>query len=166
MPVLTAAHESKKHKWPLDGWPKRFSAYRFRCIDRGGYFGKKGSTYKEIPKSGRVHEAVRKLAWNCRNLEDELRALYGSHIRLKFRSAWRPIEYNRKVGSKDTSQHPKGTAVDLECPGVPTKKLHATILRGIKEGWLDQGGVGLYVKKGFVHYDHRGKPARWGKKKK
>lgn len=43
-------------------------------------------------------------------------------------SSWfRCLELNRAIGSKDTSQHPKGEAVDFEVPGVSNLEVAAWI---------------------------------------
>lgn len=162
--TITVASREPGKLWPPKGWPKNFPRSWFDCIDRKGYFVKKGTVYKKVPESGRVHDNARRLAWNLKNIEEELQAKYGADKRLSTNSAWRPLPYNRKVKSKDTSEHPKGTAADLKCKGVSTKNLHKTIIRLIKEGRIDSGGVGFYPRSGFVHYDIRGKNARWRQK--
>jgi len=60
------------------------------------------------------------------------------------------------------SQHRKACATDLRARGLSPKQLHAVILRLIREGEIEQGGVGLYDGPGgYVHYDSRGTRARW-----
>ncbi len=62
--------------------------------------------------------------------------------------------YNRKIGSKDSSQHVVGRAVDL--PVKDPKKLYDYLCRK----WVGKYGFGLY--KTFVHIDTRtGDSARW-----
>lgn len=43
--------------------------------------------------------------------------------RLVFGSVYRCLELNRKIGSKDTSDHVKGRAVDFEVLGMSNRKL-------------------------------------------
>jgi len=54
----------------------------------------------------------------------EIRNLLGKT--LKINSGYRCLELNRKLGSKDTSQHVKGQAIDFICPksGVPEDIIH------------------------------------------
>ncbi len=89
---------------------------------------------------------------NVKELAQELqkiRDLYGKPIRIN--SAYRSLEYNRTIGSKDTSQHVKGTAADIVINGVDPSELAYWIKFWIAEGLLKEGGVGLYNT--FVHYD-------------
>ena len=140
-------------------WPKNFLPYEWDCIDRGGYFGKPGSIYRKLsdaPKA--VQQRACNCAWEIQVLRDEV------GLPLGFTSAWRPLPYNRKVRSKDTSQHVKGWAVDIIPPrGWSAKRLHKVALHLMREGKMAQGGLGLYSKKRFVHYDPRGRAARWGR---
>ena len=54
----------------------------------------------------------------------EIRNLLGYSIRIN--SAYRCLDLNRAVGSKDTSQHLKGQACDFVCPsyGTPEQIIH------------------------------------------
>lgn len=71
-------------------------------------------------------------------------------------SGARCLAYNRKIGSKDTSQHVLGRAVDL--PVSDPKKLYDYLCNRYK----NQYGFGLY--KTFVHIDSRTNGgARWVK---
>lgn len=71
--------------------------------------------------------------------------------------ACRCLEHNRNVGSKDTSFHVKGMAMD-----IPIKD---NIRRQEVYEWLDnwvlfeRGGLGLYDT--FIHIDLRRTKARW-----
>ena len=58
-------------------------------------------------------------------------------------------------------QHALGRAVDITVAGVPPSVVHAKILQLIEDKEILQGGVGYYAKEGFVHYDIRGRRARW-----
>lgn len=137
-------------------WPPNFPSREFDCIDRGGYFGPAGSLFKSIEHDAPKDVAARAFlcAWALQSLRDEI------GLPLVINSAWRPLEYNRKVGSRDTSQHVLGWAVDIRPPrGWDSEKLFRAILARIKRGEMPQGGVGVYPS--FVHYDMRGRAARW-----
>lgn len=106
----------------------------------------------EVPKKYR--DRVTKL---CTQLEVLREELGGPPIRIM--SGYRPIPYNRRVGSSDRSQHVKARAADIKIRGVSPKKVHATIERLVADGQMEDGGLGLYTT--FVHYDVRGRRARW-----
>lgn len=98
----------------------------------------------------------------CLTLE-RIREEMGKPIRIL--SAWRPIEYNRKIGSSDGSQHAKGRAADIIVTDVSAFTLHAAIYQLYRVGKLPHlGGLGSYQR--FVHIDVRPRPeddhlARW-----
>ena len=77
-------------------------------------------------------------------------------------SGYRNLEYNRNIGSKDTSQHTKGTAADIVIKDVSPDEVADTIEFLISTGMLKEGGVGRYNT--FTHYDIRGTRARWNYK--
>ena len=54
-----------------------------------------------------------------------------------------------------------GRAADIVVKGMSPLAVHTTIELLIEKGDMLQGGLGLYEKKGFVHYDIRGTKARW-----
>lgn len=74
-------------------------------------------------------------------------------------SGYRSPSHNAKVGGKPNSLHLKAMAADLTCKSKTPKQLHAIIEKLIADKKMAQGGLGLY--KGFVHYDVRGRKARW-----
>jgi uncharacterized protein YcbK (DUF882 family) len=86
------------------------------------------------------------------NLLQLVRDHFGKTVHVN--SGCRCIPYNRSIGSKDTSQHPKGTAADIRVTGVTPEKVYEYL-----EEQDFQGGLGLYSD--FVHVDVRGYPARW-----
>ena len=57
----------------------------------------------------------------CKNILEPVRANF--HKSITPSSGFRSLELNRKIGSKDTSQHTKGEAVDFEIAGVDNKHL-------------------------------------------
>ena len=77
-------------------------------------------------------------------------------------SGYRNLDYNRNIGSKDTSQHVKGTAADIVVSGVSPDDVADAIEFLINTGMLKEGGVGRYNT--FTHYDIRGSRARWNYK--
>jgi len=77
-------------------------------------------------------------------------------------SGYRNLEYNRNIGSKDTSQHVKGTAADIVIKDVSPDEVADAVEFLINTGMLKEGGVGRYNT--FTHYDIRGTRARWNYK--
>ena len=77
-------------------------------------------------------------------------------------SGYRNLDYNRNIGSKDTSQHVKGTAADIVINDVSPDEVADAIEFLINTGMLKEGGVGRYNT--FTHYDIRGTRARWNYK--
>ena len=77
-------------------------------------------------------------------------------------SGYRNLDYNRNIGSKDTSQHVKGTAADIVIKDVSPDEVADAIEFLISTGMLKEGGVGRYNT--FTHYDIRGSRARWNYK--
>ena len=105
---------------------------------------------------------IQRLAENLQRLRERL----GRPIRIH--SGYRTPDTN--TGAKK-SQHLLGKAADVMVGGMRPEEVHAVILDMIKEGTMDPGGVGLYRdgvgrRVGFVHYDIRGRNARWGGRKK
>jgi len=96
---------------------------------------------------------VNKLAYNLQVLRDELKKPI--HIN----SGYRHTAYNKRIGGAKFSQHLTASASDITVRDITPKKLARTILKLIKQGKMNEGGVGLY--NGFVHYDIRGTKARW-----
>ena len=77
-------------------------------------------------------------------------------------SGYRSEEYNASIkGSSKKSQHVMGRAADIVVKGMKPLEVHTTIELLIDKGDMLQGGLGLYEKKGFVHYDIRGIKVRW-----
>jgi len=83
-------------------------------------------------------------------------------------SAYRSPEHNERIGGAhkivdgkriETSQHVFGKASDLTSRNHTPKELYDLIEAMILCGDISEGGLGLY--KSFVHYDIRGKKARW-----
>lgn len=65
----------------------------------------------------------------CLNILEPIRAHFAAPVKLN--SGYRCIALNRAIGSKDTSQHTRGEAADIEIPDGPSNAdLAAWILAG------------------------------------
>jgi uncharacterized protein YcbK (DUF882 family) len=96
---------------------------------------------------------VVKTADNLQVLRDHLKAS------ITINSAYRCKTHNASSGGVKTSQHLEGIATDITCKAHKPESLYKIIEDLIKKGKLKEGGLGLYNT--FVHYDIRGKKARW-----
>ena len=76
-------------------------------------------------------------------------------------SGYRSLEHNTKIGGSLSSQHLLGKAADITIEGLKPAEVYRLIDELIGMGLMLQGGLGLYEKKGFVHYDIRKTKARW-----
>ena len=76
-------------------------------------------------------------------------------------SAYRCPKHNKKVGGSKTSQHLLGKAADITIQSLKPAEVFMIIEDLIDMGHMLQGGLGLYEKKGFIHYDIRKTKARW-----
>lgn len=119
---------------------KNFSLSEFACRDG-----------RPVPPE--LIPNVKELAQNLQVLRDDL----GEAIHIQ--SAYRPADYNKRIGGKKNSMHIPAKASDITCKSLTPKQLHARIEKLIAAGKMKQGGLGLYP--GFVHYDIRGEKARW-----
>ena len=88
----------------------------------------------------------------CAALE-VIRAEFGGRP-IKVISGYRPLAYNRKLGSDDTSQHVQGRAADFQIAGVSPKAIWDRVLALRHIGRIEIGGAGVYDE--FVHIDVRG----------
>jgi uncharacterized protein YcbK (DUF882 family) len=88
----------------------------------------------------------------CRALE-VIRAEFGGRP-IRIISAYRPLPYNRAVGSKDDSQHLVGRAADFQIDGVDPGQIWNRMIALRHVGRLDIGGAGVY--NDFCHVDVRG----------
>jgi len=73
-------------------------------------------------------------------------------------SGYRCTEHNRKVGGVRNSRHLSGEAADIVIEGMGPREMYSHAL-AIQE--FRNGGIGIYVDRGFVHVDIRDKAARW-----
>lgn len=74
-------------------------------------------------------------------------------------SGYRSVEHNRNIGGVANSQHIYGKAADITVKSMSPKELAILIEQAINNGKMKQGGIGIYDN--FLHYDIRGKKARW-----
>ena len=119
---------------------ENFSLSEFRCKD--------GTEVRED-----LLDNVRILAKNLQVLRDHV----GKPIVII--SGYRSPKYNRRIGGARKSQHMQAKAADIKIGGMSPKEVMATIVKLIKEGKMQPGGIGLYTT--FTHYDIRGWNARW-----
>ena len=72
-----------------------------------------------------------------------------------------PAVNKQNKGRASKSQHLLGKAADIKVKGMSTKKVYAIIARLQVVGLIPKGGLAAYPS--FVHYDIRGRNARWKK---
>ena len=105
----------------------------------------------EMPSSVKVN--VIELIDNLNVLRQEL----GSPLFVN--SGYRSPEHNKNIGGSLNSQHLTGKAADIRSNEYTPKQIKEKIEELIKVGKMKQGGLSAYNT--FVHYDIRGKKARW-----
>jgi uncharacterized protein YcbK (DUF882 family) len=71
--------------------------------------------------------------------------------------AYRCDQHNAAVSLVSKSQHPLGTAADIEIPGLGLQQMYDAAL---KVDAFKYGGIGVYDKN-FIHVDVRKGIARW-----
>ena len=76
-------------------------------------------------------------------------------------SGYRTQKYNRECGGATNSQHLTAKAADIRVRGFTPTDVAAILEELISKGTIPQGGIGVYGAQNFVHYDVRGKRARW-----
>ena len=118
---------------------KNFSLSEFACND--------GS---EFPLD--VIENIKELAINLQILRDYIA------MPITINSGYRSPAHNAKIGGVKNSQHLTGMAGDLKT-ALPPIAIGEAIEFLIESGQMKQGGIGVY--RTFVHYDIRGRRARW-----
>ena len=74
-----------------------------------------------------------------------VRVHYGKPIRIN--SGIRCLSHNRKIGSRDTSSHIKGLAVDISCTDMGTRL--ELVKRLLRDGEFKRMGI----HKDFIHVD-------------
>lgn len=124
---------------------ENFSLHEFRCKDG-----------TDVPED--LIENVKKLAKNLQILRNHIQRP------ITIMSGYRTPDYNKKCGGAKRSQHLLATAADIIVSGMTSLEVRDIVIKLIKDGEMDSGGVGIYPT--FVHYDVRGRNARWGSYKK
>ena len=91
---------------------------------------------------------------------EKIRAAVGKPITVT--SGYRCPTHNRAVGGAKGSQHVVGAAVDFKVEGKTGAELASIVEALIASGEIPDGGLGLYHDRpAIVHYDLRGRRARW-----
>lgn len=94
---------------------------------------------------------------------DTLRERVGGPLRVN--SGFRCIRHNRRVGSSDKSQHPRGTAADIALPAGYTVEQFKRLAETVPA--FGAGGIGIYH--WGLHLDivpdEDGTPRRWDDRK-
>ena len=110
--------------------------------------------YRPVP--AKYHANVLRLARQLQPLRDVVG-------RIVITSSYRTRAKNTEVRGASNSQHLYAKAADFTVPGKGKAEVYCTILRLIKEGKMEEGGLGWYGESGHIHYDVRGSKARWNK---
>lgn len=78
-------------------------------------------------------------------------------------SGYRSKAHNTAIKGAKNSQHVKGNAADFKVKGMSPKAVYAVIEQLMDDGKIEQGGIGLYIRRngGWCHYDRRGAKATW-----
>jgi len=141
--------EKEFKKW-FDGLGIRhFSAKEFISYSRRTRRGVKNS----LPPKSKWKNILPSL-WAA----DVLREHLGKSCTLL--SSYRSPAYNEAVGGAKFSQHKEHKALDLSFNGVSPQRAYNTIKK-LRDAGLFRGGIGLYVRSGFIHIDCRGANRSW-----
>lgn len=76
-------------------------------------------------------------------------------------SGYRCPEYNKKIGGVSNSQHVAGNAADIVIRGMNPEEMYK---QAVKIQEFREGGIGIYIDRGFIHVDVRAGSARWAEK--
>ena len=121
---------------------KNFNRSEFECKD--------GS-----PMTENQFKNIQELANNLQVLRDAL------DKPIHITNAYRSRNHNQSIGGSKTSQHILGKAADIYVEDLTPKALAKVIEGLIEEGKMSEGGIGIYTKNKFVHYDIRKFKVRW-----
>lgn len=100
-------------------------------------------------------------------LQDELRKMGHDPNAFVVTNGHRPPQYNEQIKGARGSRHIAGEAVDITVydideNGIVNKKDKKIVLELLDKKIIkDSGGVGLYPKTQSLHFDVRGRRARW-----
>ncbi|MDA9773726.1 D-Ala-D-Ala carboxypeptidase family metallohydrolase [Saprospiraceae bacterium] len=109
----------------------------------------------------------RRIFYRTLELQNELTALGYDEKGFKVVSGHRHPMYNEKIGGATGSRHLRGEAVDIRILDINNdgsiNQADKMIVLDILERKIigDRGGIGLYPGTMSLHYDVRGKKARW-----
>jgi uncharacterized protein YcbK (DUF882 family) len=111
----------------------------------------------EMPKD--VLNNVQKLANQLQIIRNKV------NVPITINSAYRCLEYNRSIGSNDSSQHVLVKALDIVIKVYTHNEVADLIEELISDGDILQGGLGRYNT--FTHYDigYNGRKRRWDNRK-
>lgn len=121
---------------------KNFALSEFTCHD---------AKNTQVPTKYMAN--VQLLADNLQVLRDDL------GLPVFIVSGYRTDAYNKAIGGAPKSQHKEAKAGDIVVKGMTPQQVAARIEILIAARKMKQGGLGIY--NGFVHYDVRGRRARW-----
>ncbi len=129
----------------------------------------KDEYYKECILSNKnIHSILNpKIFHKTLELMNELEKLGYDKYGFSIVNGHRHPSYNERIGGAKLSRHIKGEAVDIVVNDINkdgySDKSDKDIILDILEHKVikNQGGIGLYPGTGNVHYDVRGKRARW-----
>ena len=88
---------------------------------------------------------------------EHLREIVG--LPIKVHDGYRCSRHNEQAGGVTDSEHTRGTAVDIEIPGLSLQEMYGYALE-VPE--FANGGIGAYDGN-FLHLDVRGRAARWAR---
>ena len=88
---------------------------------------------------------------------EHLRELVG--LPVKVHDGYRCAGHNEQAGGVTDSEHTRGTAADIEIPGLSLQQMYEYALE-VPEFF--SGGIGVYDSN-FLHVDVRGHVARWAR---
>ena len=151
-----------------DGSPNQaLNAYRRRAIEQRKDKGqvtknfnlREFSTHDGSFVPQRAHAAIDRL---CTAYLEPMRVKFGACTIL---SGYRHRAYNRMIGGAINSQHiydvtPDSVAADLRfVKGGP--KQWGAYAKELRARYKKGGGIGIYIRSGFVHVDNRNYTADW-----
>ena len=114
----------------------------------------------DAPFTEEIRHNIWTVARQLQALRDEIRKP------INVTSGYRSEAYNDKLIAKGTgavkkSQHTLGKAADIYAAGFTPDQIAEKIEGLIERGTMQQGGLGIYAGRNFVHYDIRGRRSRW-----
>ena len=118
-----------------------------------------GDYQDEVIKSYEEDEQVQS---NTKLLAEQLQVLRNELNKpVSINIGYRPVWWEHKQGRSGNSQHVFGKAADIVVKGMQASDVANVISRLIRNGKMQDGGLGIYSS--WVHYDIGGKGRRWRK---